>query len=103
MSAGLRRIPASALPVVGNIDALAVRPQVGKRCLAALDLLLVRGFHLRLIMHEQKRRKMIIDAGALQAFSSREKMLFGSCLPAELLMVRGARETRPGTNRCMMR
>ena len=82
------------LALIGNLDAFAGRPQVRKRRLPAFDLLLVRGFHLRLVMHEQKRREMIVDAGALQAFAGGEKMLLRKRLAAELLVVRGAR--RPG-------
>jgi hypothetical protein len=55
----------------------------------------VSGLHLRLIVHEQERCEMIVDPGALQAFSRGEEMLFRQRLTAELFVVRGAR--RPGT------
>src|SRR6476660_1244809 len=65
-----------------------------KRRLPALDLCLVRGSHLRLVMHEQKRREVIIDAGALQALTGSEKTLFRQRGAAKLFMMRGA--IRPG-------
>ena len=42
---------------------------------------------------------MIVDPGALQAFSRCEEMLFRQRLTAELFVVRGARLTRHCTSR----
>ena len=80
--------------LIRNLDAFAGWPQVGKCGLPTFDLLFVRGFHLRLIVHEQERCEMIVDAGALQAFARGEEMLFRQRLTAELFVMRGAR--RPG-------
>ena len=82
------------LALIGNFDALAGRPQMRQRGLPAFDLLLVRGLHLRLVVHEQERSEVIVDAGALQTFAGGEEMLLGQRLAAELLVMRGAR--RPG-------
>ena len=82
------------LALVRDLDALAGRTQIWQRRLAAFDLLLVRGLHLRDVAHEQKRREMIVDAGALQAFAGGEEMLLRQRRAAELLMMCSAR--RPG-------
>ena len=42
------------LALIGDLDTFAGWPEIGKRGLPALDLLLVRGLHLRLVMHEQE-------------------------------------------------
>src|SRR5262249_42415792 len=80
--------------LVGNLDALTRRSQGRKCSLPTFDLLLVRGFHLRLMVHEQEGSKMIVDTGALQAFSRGEETFFRQRLTAQLLMMCRAR--RPG-------
>src|SRR5262249_23998295 len=70
--------------LIGNLDALAGGAQVRKCSLPAFDLLLVRGFHLSLIVHEQEGRKMIVDAGALEALTRGEEMFFRQRLTAQL-------------------
>ena len=87
------------LALIRDFDALAGRPQMRQRRLPAFDLLLVRGLHLRQVVHEQERREMIVDAGALQAFAGGEEML---CAPAPRgRAARDARRapTRRGTSR----
>ena len=87
------------LALIGNLDALAGRTQMGQRRLPAFDLLYVRGLHLRLVVHEQKRGEMIVDAGALQAFAGGEEMLFRQRLAAELLRDARRAPTKRGTSR----
>ena len=91
---GLAQDAGQRLALIRDFDAFAGRPQMRQRRLPAFDLLLVRGLHLRDVMHEQKRGEMVVDAGALQTFAGGEIMLARERLAAELLMVRGAR--RPG-------
>src|SRR5665213_2561902 len=90
----LAQNPCERPALVGNFDALAGWTQMRQRRLPAFNLFFVRGLHLRLVLHEQERREMIVDAGALQTFAGGEKMLGGKRLAAELLVMRAAR--RPG-------
>ena len=48
--------------------------------------------HLWHIVHEQKLREMIVDAGALQAFGGGEEVLLRQRLAADLLVMRGAEQ-----------
>ena len=65
---------------------------MGQRQLPAFDCFHVRGFHLRLVMHEQELREVIVDAGALQVFARGERVCLGERLAPELLVHGGARD-----------
>ncbi len=73
--------------LVGNFDAFAGWSQVRQCGLPTFDLFLVCHFHLRLVLYEQERRKMIINAGALQAFPCSQEMLLSKRLSPKLLVV----------------
>ena len=50
----LAQDPGEGLALIGDLDTFAGWPEIGKRGLPAFDLLLVRGLHLRLVVHEQE-------------------------------------------------
>jgi len=91
---GLAQDTGQSFALIRNLDPFARWPQVRQRQLPAFDLLLVRGLHLRLVLHKQERSKMKIDAGALQAFAGGKEMFLRQRRTAERFVMRGAR--RPG-------
>ena len=101
--AGLRRMPASVLPSYGISTRSPGGSRYGSAAWRHAICFLCAAFICAMIVREQERGEVIVDAGALQAFAGGEEMLLRQRLAAELLVMRGALPTRRGTSRRRMR